>query len=130
MCIFAPEYEYPSVMARSELSLPFASLSGKLSNDDKIILRTRNGRTHAYVMHHPYKGPVAPARQRTLDVFASAVVQAKTILSDAVQRAEWEQRFAVYQNRVKRHPSSYPKPCATLRGFIISTLVKESSSPA
>ena len=118
-------------MARSELSLPFSSFSGKLSENEKIILRTRNGRTHAYVLQHPYKGPVAPARQRTLDAFASAVLQAKSILSDAVQCAEWAQRFAAYQKRVKRHPMSYPKPCQTLRGFIISTLVKESpTSPA
>ncbi len=118
-------------MARSELSLPFASLSGKLSENDKIILRTRNGRTHAYVMQHPYKGAVAPTRQRTMDAFASAVIQAKTILSDAAQRAEWEKRFAAYQNYAKRHPSSCRKPCQTLRGYIISTLVKQfPSSPA
>ena len=27
-------------------------------------MRTRNGRTHAYVVKHPYKGPLAPSRQK------------------------------------------------------------------
>ena len=62
-------------MARTTLSHPFDTMSGKLTHNDKIILRTRNGNTHAYAIRNPYKGPVAPERQRTLDAFASAVAQ-------------------------------------------------------
>ena len=116
-------------MARTTLSHPFDTMSGKLTRTDKVILRTRNGRTHAYAVQHPYEGPVAPARQRTLDAFASAVAQSKTILNDPALRAEWKQRFAAYTARANRYPSSYPKPCTTLRGYIISTLTRESQSP-
>ena len=48
-------------------------MSGKLASNDKIIMRTRNGRTHAYAIKHPYKGPVAPERQRTITAFADTV---------------------------------------------------------
>ena len=27
-------------------------------------MRTRNGRMHAYVVQHPYKGPLSPSRQK------------------------------------------------------------------
>ena len=60
-------------MARTTLSHPFDSISGKLASNDKIVMRTRNGRTHAYVVKHPYKGPVAPERQRTITTFKEAV---------------------------------------------------------
>ena len=113
-------------MARTTLSHPFDTMSGKLTRNDKVILRTRNGNTHAYAIRNPYRGPVAPARQRTLDAFASAVAQAKTILSDPALRAEWQQRFNKYTARANRYPTSYPKPCTTLRGYIISTLTREA----
>ena len=115
-------------MARTTLSHPFDTMSGKLTRNDKVILRTRNGQTHAYVVQHPYEGPVAPARQRTLDAFPSAVAQAKTILNDPALRAGWQQRFDKYTARANRYPSSYPKPCTTLRGYVISTLTRESQS--
>ena len=115
-------------MARTTLSHPFDTMSGKLTRNDKVILRTRNGQTHAYVVQHPYEGPVAPARQRTLDAFASAVAQSKTILNDPALRAGWQQRFDKYTARANRYPSSYPKPCTTLRGYVISTLTRESQS--
>ena len=115
-------------MARTTLSHPFDTMSGKLTRNDKVILRTRNGQTHAYVVQHPYEGPVAPSRQRTLDAFSSAVAQSKTILNDPALRAGWQQRFDKYTARAKRYPSSYPKPCTTLRGYVISTLTRESQS--
>ena len=115
-------------MARTTLSHPFDTMSGKLTRNDKVILRTRNGQTHAYVVQHPYEGPVAPARQRTLDAFASAVAQAKTILNAPALRTEWQQRFDKYTARANRYPSSCPKPCTTLSGYIISTLTRESQS--
>ena len=115
-------------MARTTLSHPFDTMSGKLTRNDKVILRTRNGNTHAYVIHNPYKGPVAPERQRTLDAFAAAVAQAKTILNDPALRAEWQQRFNKYTARVNHYPFSYSKPCTTRRGYIISTRTREAQS--
>lgn len=111
-------------MARTSLSHPFDTMSGKLTRADKVILRTRNGRTHAYAIRNPYTGPAAPARQRTMDAFSAAVSQAKSILDDPVQRTDWQRRFDRYTAHIRRYPASNPKPCTTLRGFIISTLTR------
>ena len=110
-------------MARTVLSHPFDSISGKLNSTDKIVMRTRNGRTHA--IKRPYKGPVAPERQRTITAFADAVKQTTIILKDPTLRAEWEVKFADYRKKVARYPTSYPKPYTTLRGFIIGSLIKK-----
>ena len=110
-------------MARTTLSHPFDSMSGKLGSSDKIIMRTRNGRTHAYVVKHPYKGPVAPERQRTITAFADAVNQAAVILNTSELRSDWEEKFAAYRKKADRYPNSYPKPYTTLRGFIIGSLI-------
>ena len=112
-------------MARTTLSHPFDSISGKLNSSDKIVMRTRNGRTHAYAIKRPYKGPVAPERQRTITAFADAVNQTSVILQDPTLRAEWEVKFADYRKKADRYPTSYPKPYTTLRGFIIGSLIKK-----
>ena len=113
-------------MARTTLSHPFDSMSGKLGSSDKIIMRTRNGRTHAYVVKHPYKGPVAPERQRTIIAFADAVNQTTVILNTPELRLEWEEKFAAYRKKADRYPNSYPKPYTTLRGFIIGSLIQST----
>ena len=110
-------------MARTTLSHPFDSMSGKLGSSDKIIMRTRNGRTHAYVVKHPYKGPVAPERQRTITAFADAVNQTTVILNTPELRLEWEEKFAAYHKKADRYPNTYPNPYTTLRGFIIGSLI-------
>ena len=110
-------------MARTTLSHPFDSMSGKLGSSDKIIMRTRNGRTHAYVVKHPYKGPVAPERQRTITAFADAVNQTTVILNTPELRLEWEEKFAAYRKKADRYPNTYPNPYTTLRGFIIGSLI-------
>lgn len=112
-------------MARTTLTHPFDSMSGKLSSNEKIVMRTRNGRTHAYAIKHPYKGPVAPERQRTITTFKDAVNQTTTILKDTILRAEWETKFADYRKKVERYPNSYTNPYTTLRGFIIGSLIKQ-----
>ena len=68
-------------MARTTLAHPFDTMSGKLASKEKIVMRTRNGRTHAYAIKHPYKGPVAPERQRTITAFKDAVNQTTVILN-------------------------------------------------
>ena len=113
-------------MARTTLSHPFDSISGKLNSTDKIVMRTRNGRTHAYAIKCPYKGPVAPERQRTITAFADAVKQTTIILKDPTLRAEWEVKFADYRKKADRYPNTYPNPYATLRGFIIGSLIQST----
>ncbi len=36
---------------------PVAALSGRAAYDDKIVFRTRNERTHTYVIKHPNAAP-------------------------------------------------------------------------
>ena len=51
-------------MAKVEPALPFDHFSGKLSSKERIVMRTRNGRTHAYAITNPYTGPLAESRKR------------------------------------------------------------------
>ena len=111
-------------MARADLSLPVTALSGKLSKKENIVLRTRNGKTHAYAITNPFRGAFTDKQKAHCNSFYSAVAQASVILRDPSLRAEWEQRFAEYTERTTRYPTTYPRPCTTLRGFIISTLSK------
>ena len=101
-------------------------MSGKLASTDKIVMRTRNGRTHAYAIKHPYKGPVAPERQRTITAFADAVNQTTVILNNPELRNEWEEKFAIYRKKADRYPNTYPTLYTTLRCFIIGSLIKSS----
>ena len=41
-------------MARVVPASPFDSMSGKLHRNERIVMRTRNGRVHAYAIQHPY----------------------------------------------------------------------------
>ena len=110
-------------MARTTLVHPFDSISGKLSSDEKIVMRTRNGRTHAYAIKHPYKGPLAPSHQKAVSTFAEAVKQAGTILNTPELRTEWEKKYTAYRKKAERYPNTHPKPYTTLRGFIIGSLI-------
>ena len=59
-------------MAHIEPALPFDHFSGKLSRKERIVMRTRNGRTHAYAIMHPYTGPLAESRKRAISTSANA----------------------------------------------------------
>ena len=118
----------PNTMARTTLSHPFDSMSGKLGSTDKIIMRTRNGRTHAYVVKHPYKGPLAPSRQKAVSSFAEAVKQTSVIMNTPELRAEWEEKYADYRKKADRYPNTHPNPYTTFRGFIIGSLMHTSKS--
>ena len=113
-------------MARTTLSHPFDSMSGKLASTDKIIMRTRNGRTHAYVVKHPYKGPLAPSRQKAVSSFAEAVKQTSVIMNTPELRSEWEEKYADYRKKADRYPNTHPNPYTTFRGFIIGSLIHAS----
>ena len=117
-------------MAKVTFEHPIATISGKLNYRGNVILRTRNGRTHAYIVEHPYTGPVAPERQRTINAFAEAVKQAKTILNDPLLSAQWEKKFEVHKAYVRRHPRTPYKVYSTLRGFIIGQLTQQLNAQA
>ena len=69
-------------MAKVEPALPFDHFSGKLSRKERIVMRTRNGRTHAYAITNPYTGPLAESRKRAISTFSQAVKQCKVEMSD------------------------------------------------
>lgn len=72
-----------------KLSHPFAfdNFSGKLGRKDRIILRTRYGKTHAYTIENPYTGPATEAQNTMRSTFGMAVKQASAILKDPEQKS-------------------------------------------
>ena len=117
-------------MARVTFIPPVANISGRLTCGGKIVLRTRNGRTQAYIIEHPYTGPVAPQRQRTIDSFKEAVNQSKTVLADPVQKAAWQKQFQKHKDYFRKHPTSSNKRYSTLRGFVIAQLAQQINAQA
>ena len=129
-------------MARVEPALPFDHLSGKLSRKERIVMRTRNGRTHAYAIMHPYTGPLAESRKRAISTFSQAVRQCKSEMSDPERLAYWRDRYSQYCKAANKHVAranakflgtpvlsstsantrSSGKFYSTLRGFIIASL--------
>ena len=115
-------------MSKVTPSIEFDSFSGKLSRKSRIVLRTRNGQTHAYALDNPFRGTASAEQGATRSTFGEAVRQASVILKDPTLRAEWEKRYADYRKHFRYHAPTpeNPKPnnhfCTTLRGFIISTL--------
>lgn len=119
---------------------PFESMSGKLSRNERIVMRTRNGRMHAYAIQHPYEGPLAESRKKAISAFAEAVKQCKAEMEDAERLAYWQEQYAEYKklanknlNRANRRffgddstAAAQDKFYSTLRGFIIAQLRKEA----
>lgn len=117
---------------------PFESMSGKLSRNERIVMRTRNGRVHAYAIQHPYEGPLAESRKKAITAFAEAVKQCKVEMSDPARLAYWQEQYAEYKklanknlNRANRRffgenstAAAKDKFYSTLRGFIIAQLRK------
>ena len=118
-------------MAKVEPALPFDHFSGKLSSKERIVMRTRNGRTHAYAILNPYTGPLAESRKRAISTFSQAVTICKTEMSDFERLAYWQDRYTQYCKLANRHTAranakflgtSSDKFYSTLRGFIIASL--------
>ena len=94
-------------------------------------MRTRNGRTHAYAIMHPYTGPLAESRKRAISTFAEAVRQCKLEMSDPERLAYWQDRYIQYRRAANKHVARAnekflglrtDKFYTTLRGFIIASL--------
>lgn len=120
-------------MARLTPSSPVQNLSGKFSWKEKIIYRTRNGRTHAYVMQNPYKGELAESRKEAINLFREATLLCKAEMNDPARLDYWQAEYAKHQKRAaSRSPLSAVKTYHTLRGFIIASLsasLKATSRP-
>ena len=118
-------------MAHVEPALPFDHFKGKLSRSERIVMRTRNGRTHAYAILNPYTGPLAESRKRAISTFSEAVRLCKTEMTDPDRLTYWQDRYIQYRKAANKHivrantkflgtPSD--KYYSTLRGFIIASL--------
>ena len=94
-------------MATTVLIAPVETIKGKLSKQDKTILRRKRvfdaeGRVigqlaqEAYVVHNPRdwkKNPPKGAEKQRLDNWTAACQRAKAELRDEVLAAQWRQRF-------------------------------------
>ena len=129
-------------MAKVEPALPFDHFSGKLSRKERIVMRTRNGRTHAYAITNPYAGPLAESRKRAISTFSQAVTLCKSEMLDPERLAYWQDRYIQYRKAANKHVAranakflgtpasssasantrSSDKFYSTLRGFIIASL--------
>ena len=129
-------------MAIVEPALPFDHFSGKLSRKERIVMRTRNGRTHAYAITNPYTGPLAESRKRAISTFSQAVTLCKSEMLDPERLAYWQDRYIQYCKAANKHVAranakfigtpasssassntrSSDKFYSTLRGFIIASL--------
>ena len=129
-------------MAKVQPSLPFDHFSGNLSRKERIVMRTRNGRTHAYAIMNPYTGPLAESRKRAISTFSQAVTLCKSEMLDPERLAWWQDRYLQYRKAAQKHLAranakflgthasssasantrSSDKFYSTLRGFIIASL--------
>ena len=118
-------------MAYIEPALPFDHFSGKLSRKERIVMRTRNGRTHAYAIMNPYTGPLAESRKRAISTFSQAVTLCKSEMLDPERLAYWQDRYIQYCKAANKHVpranakflgTTSDKFYSTLRGFIIASL--------
>lgn len=124
-------------MAKVEPALPFDHFSGKLSRNERIVMRTRNGRTHAYAITNPYTGPLAESRKRAIGTFSEAVCLCKMEMSDPDRLAYWQDRYIQYRKAANKHVAranakflgtASDKFYSTLRGFIIAFLSAQIKS--
>ena len=124
-------------MAQINPSSPIQNLSGKFSLNDKIIFRTRNGRTHAYVMHNPYKGELAESRKAAINLFAEASRLCSQEMQDPDRLAYWQEEYKKHLKRTKnlsltsqnsRSSYSRTKRYSTLRGFILAPISQQLKS--
>ena len=129
-------------MAKVDLATPFDGMSGKLSRKERIVMRSRYGRTQAYAILHPYQGPLSAEQKVIVNAFSQAVKQCKSEMADPERLAFWQDRYAQYTKLAKRNTAranakfigtpasssasantrSSDKFYLTLRGFIIASL--------
>lgn len=112
-------------MAKFSFETPVKSISGRISSGERIVTRTRNGKTHSYIVQHPFQGQPTEAKQQSISTFAEAVTRCKQEMSDPDKRAAWQAQFAAYRKELAKHPAPQgTKTYSTLRGYIIASLIQ------
>jgi len=110
-------------MASLTPSSPIQNISGKISWKEKIVYRTRNGRTHSYAILNPYKGELAETRKAAINIFAEASRQCSAEMQNPERLAYWQEEYRKHLKRTKNlSPNSRIKRYSTLRGFIIASV--------
>lgn len=124
-------------MGRFHLKEPYKNYSGKQNKDSDQIFRTRNGRTHSYVVLHPNERPHNEAQKAHTSLFGQVSRQIREELQDSAKCAMWEEKYRQYCKEHKRELdflktadsnqlhgySSRKKPVITsLRGFMFHEL--------
>ncbi len=130
-------------MAKIDLTDPVAVVRGRLSADAQIVFRTRNGRTHAYVIEHPKQTPQSEKQRTHFALFGEVAKQTRAEMADLERRAYWEKEFAAYtkkhnppsrraaySNGVPTYQSANKPPISTLFGYIFHTLYTQAQSSA
>ena len=116
-------------MAKVIPATPFEQISGKLSANERIVMRVRYGKMEAYAVQNPYKGKPSANRQKSINAFAQAVKQAATEMSDSDRLAYWQQQYAQYRAEITKHaPAQGTKIYSTLRGYVIAQLAKQNQN--
>lgn len=101
-------------------------ISGKTSRNETIIYRTRNGRTHAYIMHNPYKGEFSDSQKNTINNFAEASKRYNSEINDPQKLQFWQQEYNKHLKKTKNFSAtSKIKRYSTLRGFIIASIMQQ-----
>lgn len=88
-------------MADVQLLEPYAGFSGKMTKDSETILRTRNGRTHAYKIKHPNLRPRSEAQKTHTSLFGQISAQVRADMRDPERLAQWEEKYARYRHEHK-----------------------------
>ncbi|MCQ2312532.1 MAG: hypothetical protein MJZ84_03685 [Paludibacteraceae bacterium] len=129
-------------MSKFQLIEPYKNYSGKQNKDSDEVFRTRNGRTHSYVIMHPNERPHNEAQKAHTSLFGQVSQQIRTEMQDPHKRAQWEARYQQYRKEHKKELdflktansndlqgySSRKKPVITsLRGFMFHELFEAAN---
>ncbi|MBR5854350.1 MAG: hypothetical protein IKY87_01560 [Paludibacteraceae bacterium] len=109
-------------MARITPSSPFSSVTGKFTRTDSIYTRANKhtGQLYGVRMENPNRvDNPTEAQQQAQSRFRDTWHEVDALLSDTVQRADYERLFRehIAQSR-KRHK----RPCSSLRTFVFRLL--------
>lgn len=110
-------------MAKIIFDDPLAAVQGRLSSHHKVIFRTRNGKTHAYVMTSQSSAPRSEQQQANSSAFAATSRQVHAEMADSARLAFWQKEFATYA----KHRNATIK---TLYGYIFHTLYEQTKAAA
>lgn len=89
-------------MARVRLIEPYKDYSGKTNKDSETIFRTRNGRTHSYVIKNPNTRPHNEAQKAHTSRFGQISSQVRAEQKDPERLAYWEEKYKEYRLEHKK----------------------------